>query len=416
MEIWIKRLSFDPQRIFFVTAKQLSKKIRIINPWIINPFFGYGLFWSLAIFLYLFSPSKANLSLDINLIMILLITIVVSFFCAHFFNKKFKNKIFEIKYKKPSIWISVVLLILYIAEFIYSGQIPIVSTINGSGGAYKAFGIPTLHVLIVTFGIFYGIYHAYMFLCFRKRHNVIRALMVLLYFLLIFSRGMLIFCGVVCILLYFASKKIKIRHIIFLFVLALIAMFIFGALGNIRSGFDWNDTGYLLGLAKIDADPYGFFSPLYWVEEYIICSLRNLNYNVSFGPDYSVEAFLSSVVPDFIGKRIFDVETSVRLYVPAFTTSTMYAATYISSGYLGMLISFGLYLLSAKIVMSIRMSDASCELISYSMLFFLFAMSIFDNMLVYSGYSFALVFAILYGVRHFFRVFDHKRQTVSIKV
>ncbi len=393
-----------------------TKKIKIKNPWIINPFFGYGLFWSLAIIMYFLSPSKANSSLDMNLIVILSVTIVVSFFCAHFFNKKFKNKVFEIKYKKPSVWLTVFLLILYVAEFVYSGQIPIVDTLNGSGGAYKEFGIPTLHVLIVTFGIFYGIYHAYMFLCFKRKSNALITLFVFLYFLLIFSRGMMVFCGVVCVVLYLVNKKIKLGTIVVLSILAVVVMWLFGIFGNIRGGADWNDTSEFLRLAKIDADPYGFFSPLYWVEEYIICSLRNLNYNVSFGPDYSVNAFFGSVVPDFIGKRIFDVENPIRLLMSEFTTATMYAATYISSGYLGMLISFGLYLLSAKIVMSIRMSDASCELISYSILFFLFAMSIFDNMLVYSGYSFALVFAILYGVRHFFRVFDHKRQTVSIKV
>lgn len=387
----------------------MTAKLRIKSPWLINPFLGYGLFWTIAIIFYTISPAKVNLKLDLGLAFFLFVTIIVSYFFAYFFNKKYKNKVFEVRERKTYPFI-IALIVCYLLEIIYSGQVPLFKTLMGVGSAYKDFGLPMLHVPIVTASIFFGLYNAFLFFVFKKRSYLCSALIVLSYFILIFSRGMIIFCAVCCVLLFFIDKKIKVRHVVTVLLLAVVGGWLFGISGNIRSGAAWNDTGTLLQLAKIDANPHGVFSPLYWVEEYIICSLRNLNYNVSFQPNYSFEGFLYTIIPDFIAKRIFVNENSAALLVPAFTTSTMYAETYVNLGYGGMWISFFLYMAVAYIFSMIRMRDVACKFVSYSVLFFLFAMSIFDNMMVYSGYSFTLVIAILFGLIRMGKRIKNKKQ------
>lgn len=375
----------------------MYKKIKIKNPWLMNPFLGYGLFWSLAIFLYIISPSKMNLKLDDSLLVFLSLTILIAFIFAYFFNKKYKNKEFKVRERSTYPFI-IILLISYLVEIVYSGQIPLFKTFLGVSGAYKNYGLPMWHVPIVTASMFFGVYNAFLFLVFKKRSYLWFTIIVLTYFCLIFSRGMLIFCALCCVLLYFINKKIKIHHVMYVSLLALVGGWLFGILGNIRSGSSWNDSSILLDLAKIDGDPKGIFSPFYWIEEYIICSLRNLNYNVYFKPNYSFEGFLYTIIPDFIAKRVLVSQNSAVLLVPEFTTSTMYADTYVNFGYTGMWISFLLYMVIACAVLKIRIRDASCKIVSCSMLFFLFAMSIFDNMVIYSGYSLALVIAILFGL------------------
>lgn len=382
----------------------MNRKLRIVNPLLINPFFGYSLFWGLIILIYFISPSKLNSEIDSRLLLFLLCTIAISSILALNFNKKYKNKEFKIYGNKPSLITVLILIFSFLAEFIYSRQIPLFETFFGVSSAYKNFGIPTLHVLIVTFSIFYCLYNFFVFINFKKKSNAVVVILIFAFFFLIFSRGLLIFCGVCCGILYLINKKIKIRHVIVLFFLALLLGWVFGIMGNIRSGCAWNDTSYLLSIAQIDANPKGILSPLFWVEEYLVCSLRNLNHNLSFANDKCLEGFVYSIVPDFIAKRILNEGNKVQLIVSAFTTSTMYAQTFVNFGFVGMAISFALNVILVKLIMTILMPDFLCKILCYTILFFLFSMSIFDNMVVYSGYAFSIIFAFIYGIRKKLRV------------
>ena len=383
---------------------QGSNQIKIYNAWLINPFFAYSLVWTVVIFLYALSPAKINLPLNQGLLAFFLITIIISAACGVFFSKKFQGKVFKVKVPHFSVALLFAIIALYCLEFIYSGNIPLLFYLFFNddimaSDVYMNFGIPTLHVLIVTFSIFYCIYCFLLFIVTRNLKFLIPSGVCILYFVLIFSRGALVFIACALVIIYFAGRPIYLRHALLIALLAFVAAMLFGIFGNIRSGYAWNDSYAIMGIAKIEGDRYGFFSPLYWVEEYIVCSFRNLNYNVSLENNitYDTSDLITALVIDFVSKRIVTNDISFSLVVPALSTGTMYILPYRAMGYLGMTLNFIIYCLAALIVACSKMRNFECKVVCLALMFGLYVLSPFDNMLWYSGYSFALFIGYIYG-------------------
>lgn len=322
--------------------------------------------------------------------------LIISSIFAAFFNLHYKNRIITINYFPQKKIITVILIILYFTEFIYCKTIPLFQ-----GATYIDFGIPTLHVFIVTFSCYYSIKNYLQYITFKKTNDLLNFIIVITYFILIFSRGILIFLFTVMAALMLYDKKIKLKYILLFALTIVFFSWIFGITGNIRSGYKWNDSHIILYYSQIDFDRNNLLAPLFWVEEYIICSLRNLNYNiVNFSASYSLFSQLYSIVPDFIAKRIFSgYEVVPKLQVLAFTTSTMYAKVYLSYGYIGMISNFLLLIFVYGIFKYANFLDSSNKIIGYAILSFIFALSIFNDMLWYSGYSFSLFYCFIMGVK-----------------
>ncbi len=385
----------------FRDIEKAEKEIEIRNPYLINPFLAYAFFWLLAILLYHLSPSRLNQPLHIGLWIFLLSTVAISIGLALFFNKKLYKKKLLIHYMRPPLFILPLLILSYIAEFIYSGTVPLFQPFfHENPVSYLDFGIPTLHVLIVTFSSFYCLYSFFMFIHFRKWISFLSCLTPALYFALIYSRGMLLFILVSLILLFLVDKHIKIWHLAAVALLGIFAMWLFGILGNIRSGYEWNDTLYLMHIAEIDGDRYSLLAPFYWVEEYIICSLRNLNYNFGSFDVLNIQELLYSVIPDFFAKRLFpsvDFANQVTLPSEALITGTAYIQSYIACGVVGMCLLFIIFMLIPFLISLIKRLPDETKLLCFVMLFYLLGMTIFDNIIMYSGYSFAIVMALAFA-------------------
>lgn len=374
-----------------------EKNIKIKNSFVINPFFAYSLFWIICLVLYSFSPTKLNESLDIKLMSFLIFSIIVSFIMSHLFKKKYKNKEIVLKTSNRNkgliIFISILLASL---DFIVSGYIPLISILNGKVGSYKDFGIPIFHVIIATMLVFFAIYYGYLFILFKEKKDFLIVIISILYFVLLYSRGTLLFMVICLVCLFFIDKKIKIKHIILLIFMTILGVFAFGIFGNIRSGYKWYDSWEIIHWAEIDVDRNNVLSSIYWVYEYIICSLRNLNYNIiHYKYNNSFTEFISVIFPDFLSKRIFSYDISFKLIIPAFTTGTSYVLPYVTFGMVGVYINFIILVIVTSFICFGKFKNTKYQLISITIMFFLCGLTIFDNMLVYSGYSFTLVYPLI---------------------
>lgn len=88
--------------------------------------------------------------------------------------------------QKNAVNITLVIYALWVAEFVYAGGVPLIQILLTRSYDYKTFGIPTLHVFVVTFSSFYTI-----FLFQQYLGN--RSVRVLLLFIINLSAALLIY-------------------------------------------------------------------------------------------------------------------------------------------------------------------------------------------------------------------------------
>lgn len=366
-------------------------KVKIVTPSIINPFFWYAVTWTLSLYLYNISKSRLNIPLALGTKEFIASTIIISIALAIGVNLYLKNKEATIKYIEPSTIGVCFLWVLYLADFLYSRTVPLFSHL------YKNFGFPTLHVISVTFGTYYCIRSIFQFLIFKEKKDIKVATIILLYYVLIFSRGLIVFILIASILPYIATKRISFKQVAIIVMVAIVGAWVYGIVGNIRSGMDWNDSGLILGVAEIKANRFSLTAPFYWVDEYLINSLRNLNYNIAQVPvNNSFSGFIYFFIPDFISKRLVSsIPQGAVLVKEEFTTTTMYGNLYACSGYLGMIINYITYAICGLIAILAKTKNSLFKFLGMAIMSFLFMLSMFDNMLWYSGFSFALVWIVI---------------------
>lgn len=375
----------------------LKREFVIKHPIFINPFCGYAIIWLLTVAMYSISPSKLNVPMNFEVLFFVFISVAISLLVSLFFNQKYKNKSFIVKYNfKYRKITAVILIILYLLEFYYSGQIPLLSSLQANV-SYKEFGIPTLHVVISTFSIFYAIYNGFQFIVFKQVGSLLSLALPFMFFVLIFSRGMIILVVFSLICIFMCQAKINFKTVVLLILLLLFGAWSFGVLGNIRMGYAWNDTGYFLSVAEIDYDRYSLLAPFFWVEEYLVCSFRNLLYNSTYTPSGDVTGVLYCIIPDFLSKRIFSgLNVDIHLVRPELTTGTAFSFSYLSMGMVGMMTVFLTYMVVGILLMNIKMKG-EYKIVIFSLLMYCFCLSIFDNMLFYSGQSFVIIFALIFA-------------------
>jgi len=231
---------------------------------------------------------------------------------------------------------------------------------------------------------------------FKKFEDILFAFIPVVYWLVIYTRGGVVYCLFVFFLIYVIDKNITCKMLGFSFVLLIIVSYIFGIMGNLRYGLDWNDSSRIMYLVGFTEDAKHWLSPFAWVVEYLVCSFRNLNYNVIFfEPIDSMMTMVASMAPDFIVKRIVDITVGPLLVTEALNTYTGYARPWCSFGYFGMLLA---YLFNFGFVIWIylrRFSKEENRLLMLAIFSLGSVFSMFSNFLNYSGVSSPLYLIVL---------------------
>ena len=138
---------------------------------LINPYTIYFISFTFGLLLYAFHWSGYFPPLEPPLLTFLCISFCVCLSIAWFIYKK--NRPFITIAPTPATkqiaTITLINYILWMIEFIYAGGIPLLFILFGKSFNYRTFGVPTLHVFVVTFSSFYTSYLFHAFLASRKR-------------------------------------------------------------------------------------------------------------------------------------------------------------------------------------------------------------------------------------------------------
>ncbi len=385
---------------------------------LINPYTLYVVSFGGALLLYPLNWSGYYPPLQASLIIFLLVSFLLSVVAAKKFIKgmDLNDQSLPTSGVRQIGWISGLLYALWIVEFVHAGGMPLYLMLAAKSFDYRTFGVPTLHVFLVTFSSFYVSYLFHVFLHSRKRIMLIFYLINLLPALLILNRGMLLMNLSTSLFIYLYSAKsierlFSVRKLPLLAISLVSLSLLFGVLGTLRVShvmkhFYVPSLVYEVGKATPSFRNSIIPSEFFWGYLYFTSPMANLQLTTTRNtPEISVNNLLqwgtNEVMLDAASKRInayygLSKRENARV-APHLNASTVYAGSFAYAGWYGMglmnLVLLGLPFLFRRLLNA----ESKYYITGMALINTLYLFLIFDNMIAFSGFSFQLVYPLLFS-------------------
>lgn len=372
-----------------------------------NPFYLYVITFTIVIVTYQFGWSSLYPKLSFLLLLFFIVTFIVSLLLGATidkYNPIIYSEIENTDFVKRTI---IGIYILLIIEFIYTKGIPLLLVFSSSTFRYEEFGIPTLHPILATFTSFYTVYVFHAWLSEKKLKNLIYFLLLLLFPILIYNRGMLLISLVSCLIVFLLSiKKVKLKARIYIAVLVVVLLYFFGVLGNYRM-VKSSSNEYFMEVAEATDSFRNSRIPkeYFWSYIYISSPLANLQNNINEnGPEQiRVKDFISTeLLPDFISKRLaklIHAEQGEIVQIASFlTVGTVFARSYSLLGWAGIYLMYLFIAAFVFLYIIILRKSNKYYVTGISILSTFIIFNAFSNMIYFSGLSFQLTFPIILGI------------------
>jgi hypothetical protein len=297
-----------------------------------------------------------------------------------------------------------VLLSLYLFEFIVEGDIPLISKLLGKAGVhYMEFGIPLLHGVLISFNSFL-IAHTFSTYLSTKNKILLR-IYLLLYLpaLLFLSRSILMLGLLTSVFIYLHySQKLKFLNLLKLLSLGVVALYLFGVLGNLRSGGD-----YIYEQSKATDEFLESSIPkeFYWTYLYVASPLANFQNTVNktnkVDKDFVGFIFyenLPQIISKNFGNSLQIPQRDLVRLIPWLTVGTTYAKSISYLGWLGpyLLVILNLFVYLV-IIMFLVPRRSNYHITTLAILSVIILLNIFANILVVTGISFQLAYCIIFA-------------------
>ncbi len=375
----------------------------------LNYYYWYAAIWSLVIFLYNLGWSDLNIPMPTSLWVFFIVTIAISLFLGY---KSRRKLVYQKSQKCPRFsWLITIIFVFGFAmDFYYSGQIPLFAILTGSSNYTEFTGIPTFHTILTTSAMFYSIYIFYIYLSFPKyKKYLIQYLLVLFSFLLMFNRGGLIieiFMAVALIVSSYKTtirKKIKLKHIIYLGLFVFMTLYLFGALGNLRTGYSWNDQKFIKETGEYNEKyPNWLPSQFMWAYSYVTSPISNLSLNVAKETaEINTAKFAISLIPDFISNRLFSnelINNNAELTSKSLLASGGFAQGYMSGGILGMYFMYFYMLILFKLARIFTQKYIYYWVPALTFSCMMVAFFFFTNTIAYSAIGFSIIYPVILAI------------------
>jgi len=305
------------------------------------------------------------------------------------------------------------LLFFYGIEFLYERDIPLIAKILGRAGVgYMEFGIPLLHGILISFNSFLIAHSFATFMSTKNRKILHYNLLLYLPALLFLSRSIMVL-GVLTslfIYLHFAGK-VRLVNKIKLGILGLVGLFLFGVIGNLRSGGEYI---YTQSEATEKFMESSIPKEYYWTYLYVASPLANFQntVNKSNVKDYDFAGFvfyenLPRIISKNLGTPLQLTQRDLLRITPWLTVGTTYAKSYSYIEWFGPYLLFLSNLLIYLVVIVFLVPrKSSYHITTIAILSVIVLLNIFSNMLIVTGISFQLVFCII------FSLFDGKKLVI----
>ena len=132
----------------------------------------------------------------------------------------------------------------------------------------------------------------------------------------------------------------------------------YGAIGNVRDGYKWNDNSHIERLGMYTNFPKFIPKQFMWTYSYLTTPLANLNYNVELNNNMNrFDGAVSELLPFAISKRIFDnklFEKEPKILRTYFNAVTGWCNMYMYYGIIGMYMLFAYMILLTVDMLMLR--------------------------------------------------------------
>lgn len=385
----------------------------------INPFYIFIVTFFSVGMLYFLGFSEIYPPLSFGLIFFFIVVFIAMGIIGYFFSKKKLIHFCPASGNTNLIWLSILTIIITLIEGVYSHGLPLTNMLLGLDSGYADFGIPTIHVILMTFNAFLATYLFFLFLANYNKSYLFLFLLNLVPNILVVNRGMLTMIFLNCFWIYLIKlgKRIKIHHILVLIPIILFGLYAFGVMGNARLNTSYQnqrnafDTTEFMSIGQATNSfknnkmiPKEFF----WGYIYATSPIANLQINIdqhNTAEHLSLKTvngfFYGELIPDFIGKRVLSLKNYKKLeakqITPELTVSSGFMGPYLWLGWPGILLFIiFLTIISILYILLLHQLGSKFFLVGLATINTIFVFNFFDNMLSFTGLSFQLIYPVMF--------------------
>lgn len=334
--------------------------------------------------LYSFRWSSFNAPIPVSLILVFFASAALALVISISYRAPKLRRHIVSQNRKPTITIALVG--FFIADFIYRGQIPILRPYTGYNvqlAIQEQVGIPIVHVVLMSVSLFYAMYVAFLWVSERRVGLLVEFGIMVFLFILNNSRGYVLFSLLILLLLWACAEARALRDFrvcagVGILLLGVASIIFVSIMGNVRSGFHWNDCTYITALGRYDNYPTWLTDHFKWMYTYVTTPLANLILNLQEGMhEPNAVGFLSGFIPETFSKEVVAASYNVVYIVDHLNASTGYAGFAATMGYLGVFIAICVQLFSYALIRAILKKQGSIEVFGNAILTFLIIVSCF---------------------------------------
>jgi oligosaccharide repeat unit polymerase len=370
-----------------------------------NPFFIYPISFTVVFLLYALGWSNLFPHISTSVFLFFGITFLFYILIGYYMSVK---KVIGYMKLDGSVNVTkqlVFVLLGFLLEFKVVGDVPLFSLLNGDlGVGYRDFGIKTFHVILVTYNSFITVVLFHKWLSDKNRKNFLLYVLSMLPGLLIMSRGVFMIGLFSSFFVYIQSNEfnLTLKKIFFFSSLLLGVLYLFGFLGNLRSGHGDSEYVPKQSLATNEFMHSKIPKEFYWTYLYGASPLANFQHNINSTKDVDLDPvgfLLYEGLPMVISKKIkgiVDVEMrKAYLMVHWLTVGTIFSDSYSYIGWYGpVFLSFFLFFFMIIIISMIPKKNPY-HVSVIAILSTLVFLNTFDNMLTFDGIFLQFVFPIV---------------------
>jgi oligosaccharide repeat unit polymerase len=346
--------SVNGRRSLFSYKAALRSAARPLYPIYLHPLLAFGSIWLIVWALYALRLSELIMypgSEVLHFVEPLLATAIAGSALAYIIPRRFlmpvrwplvgSARTVALLDRRLKLWFKIWCVVTVI-EIIYSKGIPIIWLFTGSGKTYMDFGIPTVHgfmnsllqaICLVRFG---------MGLRFGRKKDFLYPVSAIFWSMIVITRQLMMVFLIEAVVVYCTYRPIRIKRILGALLGVLCLVYVFGVVGDLRTGADQFRALAQPTSAYPDWLPSGFL----WFYMYLSTPINNLLYTFHTTQplyDWRFPNTLSGLLPTVLRKMLFSANdlaaSNGELITQAFNVSTAFAGPFEDFGRIGVLLS-----------------------------------------------------------------------------